>query len=91
MEGSVVDEVIPQSFEVRTEKGVYRRNRRHLIRAHSSIQSEEGNQLNTPEQREEDSQSDSATTDTETTPSEPPTRQSKRASKPPERLDPSWT
>ena len=37
MEGNVVDEVMPQSFEVRTENGVYRRNRRHLIRARSSM------------------------------------------------------
>ena len=49
MEGNVVDEVMPQSFEVRTENGVYRRNIRHLIRARSSLRSEEGNQLNTAE------------------------------------------
>ena len=72
-EGRVIEEVMPQSFEVSIENGTYRRNRRHLIRASSPSQNREDNQSNTPElgTEEEDSEPD-------TTHSEPQMRRSNR-------------
>jgi hypothetical protein len=86
-EATVDQEVSPRSYEVTTSDGSYRRNRRDLIRL--------------PDSSDHCPDRDSVETYNHTTTSEPDTqesqsspsvelRRSKRSSRPPERLDPSW-
>ena len=88
-EAEVQGEVAPQSYGVETEDGTFRRNRQQLIRlpnSESTNSSETHDQTNTAVPIEET---------TSSAPSEsvatPLVRRSNRHSRPPERLDPSWS
>ena len=78
-EGEVQEEVTPRSYTVETEDGSVRRNRRDLIRLHNCESSEHSEQTESNELQ----QSELNTT--------PEVRRSSRISRPPERLDPSWS
>lgn len=81
-EGEVQEEVTPRSYTVETEDGSVRRNRRDLIRL-PNCESSESSQQTESNVDQETQQSESNTT--------PEVRRSSRTSRPPERLDPSWS
>ena len=56
-QGMVGEEMMPQSFEVTTENGTYRRNRRHLIRVNTPVRSRDDEQSNPPVRGRDDEQS----------------------------------
>ena len=78
-EGVVQDEVAPQSFQVVSPDGSYRRNRQDIIQFPAS---QAGNSS------DESESSESVPTAQLNQSSEP--RRSSRVPRPPERLDPSW-
>ena len=88
-EGEVQREVAPQSYTVESEGDTFRRNRRDLIRLPDSepdepVQSAHSNDSN----NSNNSHDDTRTTDSI---AQPTIRRSTRNSRPPDRLDPSWS
>ena len=98
-EAEVEGEVAPRSYQVVTGDGTFRRNRRNLIRlpnpdtAESSEQSGQEGTNTTESSEQPNEQSNEPTTSDESTESTAPQalRRSSRNSRPPERLDPSWS
>jgi hypothetical protein len=98
-EAEVEGEVAPQSYQVVTGDGTFRRNRRDLIRlphpdtAESAEQSGQERTDTTELSEHSNEQSIEPTTSDDSNESTTPRalRRSSRNSRPPERLDPSWS
>ena len=97
-EGEVRDEVAPQSYNVDSEGDIICRNRRDLIRlpdaGTEATPEEPSKQIETEpgEQAQTNSPTDlNDSLNTTTSTAQPEVRRSGQHSKPPNRLDPSWT
>ena len=83
----VTEEVAERSFEVTTSDGTFRRNRRDLI----ALPELNSTNPNTNDPNTDDSTTHNSNTNESILSNIPPVRRSARATRAPNRLDPSWT
>ena len=93
MEGTVEKDMGCHSYEVTTANGVYRQNRRDLIQLSDSTETGNLEPLLTEDHNPSQEQNEGDQTEKETSQTEDktPMRHSTRASKIPDRWDPSWS